>query len=76
MSPLACRFTICVIPPRRFFNNRMKSSIIILFHQSNVLALIELAHAIHEDLLQLLLRESLVGADASDVLSPLFTEEP
>ena len=23
MSTLACLFTICVMPPRRFFNNRM-----------------------------------------------------
>ena len=49
---------------------------LILLHQSNALALIEFIHAIHEDLIQLLLRESLVGADASDIPSPLLTEEP
>ena len=48
----------------------------ILFHQSNALACIELSRAIHEDLLQSPLGESLVGADASDALCPPLTEEP
>ena len=76
MSTLACRFTICVMPPRRFFNNRMNEVIdLICFHQSNALALIELTHAIHEHFHELFLGESLIRVDAHDVLSPFPCED-
>ena len=43
---------------------------LIHFHQSNALVRRKPTHAIYEDLLQLLLDESLVGADSSDGLCP------
>ena len=75
MSTLACRFTICVMPPRRFFNNQMNEVIdFICLHQSNALALIELTHAIQEHFHELFLGESLIRVDAHDVLSPFPCE--
>ena len=75
MLTLACRFTICVMPPLRFFNNRMHEVIdLICLHQSNALALIELAHAVHEHIYELFLGESLIRVDSHDELSSLPTE--
>ena len=75
MSTLACRFTIWVMPPRRFFNNRMNEVIdFICFHQLNALALIEFTHAIQEHFHQLFLGQPLIRAHWSDVLS-LFPSE-
>ena len=47
---------------------------LILLHQSNSLALIELTHAIHEHIHELFLGESLIRVDSHDVLSPFPCE--
>ena len=63
------------MPPRRFFSYRMNEVIdLILLHQSNALALIELAHAIHEHFHELFLGKSLIRVNAHDVLSPFPCE--
>ena len=48
---------------------------LILLHQSNALALIELAHAIQEHFYELFLLKSLIRVDAHDELSPFPCED-